>query len=418
MISALTQYIRKDVVQDRFNAVLKDKSQQFISSLLAVVSSNSDLEQCDPKLLINTSMVAAAMDLPINPNLGYAYIIPYRNKKGQSVPQFQMGYKGFIQLAMRTGEYRLLNAVEIYEGDIVRYNRITGEMVFRDGPPESDKVIGYCAYFQLNNGFEHWNYMSVKQLQDHGKRFSQSYRKGYGLWVDDFHSMALKTVLKLALSKFGYLSVEMQKGVEYDQASVTNDDAPDYIDADVKTTEIKEKSPYECAIEEKPKRTRRTKKAVEKTPDTSPSSSSETNPKKEQSSTSTKNASSDTSQMTVAKNTTSPQGTTSTTKENSEDSNQPGTETVQMKVPVEKNPHPIKGFFELPQKVQDLFNSIGIGVSLHYLEQVGLMKKGEPIDPSALTVIQHKPEVFASAAKKLWDAKVSSAKSMIDDLEF
>ena len=159
--------------------------------------------------------MAASLDLPINQNLGFAYIIPYKDEA-----QFQMGYKGYIQLAMRTGQYQTINAAEVYEGEIVKQNRFTGEYEF--GEKTSDKIIGYIAYFKLVNGFEKYLYMSIEEMQAHAKKFSKNYKGGTDKWgLTDFHSMAIKTVLKRLISKYGILSIEMQGQPMVD--AITND---------------------------------------------------------------------------------------------------------------------------------------------------------------------------------------------------
>jgi recombination protein RecT len=154
------------------------------------------------------------MDLPIDKNLGFAYIVPY---KGQ--PTFQMGYKGYIQLAMRTGQYKTINACEVYEGEIKSINRFTGEIEFNEGRT-SNTVVGYLAYFKLINGFEKYHYQTLEEIQRHAQKYSQGYGKSWSKWTTDFGPMALKTVLKQLLSKYGILSIDMQMGLQADQAHV------------------------------------------------------------------------------------------------------------------------------------------------------------------------------------------------------
>lgn len=218
-------------VKKRFEDILGKKAPGFISSMLTVTNNNKLLLEANPMTIISAGAIAAALDLPIDPNLGFAYIIPYNDYKNNKVnAQFQLGYKGYIQLAMRTGQYKTINACEVYEGELMSVNRFTGEIEF--GEKESDKVVGYVAYFRLLNGFEKYLYMTVEELEKHGRRFSKSYDKG--LWKTDFHSMAIKTVLKRLLSKFGILSIEMQTGLSADHAVVLEDadgnNTYDYVD--------------------------------------------------------------------------------------------------------------------------------------------------------------------------------------------
>lgn len=211
--------------KQRFTDVLGQRAPQFISSLLSVANA-PHLKDAEPMSVIAAAMTAASLDLPINPNLGFAHIVPYK-QHGTAVAQFQMGYKGFVQLAMRTGQYRFINACEVLEGELVRYDKLTGELVLnQDAPKPGAKVVGYASYFRLLNGFEHALYMTAEECEEHARRYSKSYSKGYGsVWKDDFDSMALKTVIKLNLSKWGVLSVQMEKALFEDQGMRRNLDA-------------------------------------------------------------------------------------------------------------------------------------------------------------------------------------------------
>lgn len=219
----LKSMLGNDNVKARFQEILGKKAPGFISSILSVANSNTLLQKADPKTVTNSAVIAATLDLPINPNLGFAYIVPFG---GQA--QFQLGYKGFVQLAMRSGQYKTINVREVYEGEVVSENRFTGEYEF--GTPKSDKVVGYMAYFKLLNGFEKYLYMSKEELEKHGKKYSQTYKKGSGLWASDFDSMAKKTCLKQLLSKYGILSIEMQRAHTFDQAVVKNDLIEENVD--------------------------------------------------------------------------------------------------------------------------------------------------------------------------------------------
>lgn len=214
--SRLADLINRVDIKKRFEEVLGKKTPAFISSLLSLTNAKQELLNCDPRTILSAAMVAATMDLPINSNLGFAHIVPYGN-----VAQFQMGWKGFVQLAIRTGLYQTMNAAEIYEGELISYNRITGETKIDESQRKSDKIVAYVAYFRLKSGFEKYFLMTVEQVNKHAKRYSKSYSKAGTPWQINFEAMALKTVLKLLLSKYGILSVEMQKALEYDQGVVT-----------------------------------------------------------------------------------------------------------------------------------------------------------------------------------------------------
>lgn len=211
----------------RFEELLGKKAAGFISSIVNI-SNTPGLIGVDPKSIISGAVVAASMDLAIDPNLGFAYIVPYNDKKKGKVAQFQMGYKGFIQLAMRSGQYKTINATEVYEGDIKKINKLSGEIELNDENTKTDKVIGYLAYFRLINGFEKTLYMTTEEMEKHAKRYSQTYKSTNDYvvknskWSTDFDAMAIKTVIKLLLSKYGVLSIEMQTAIQADQGIINN----------------------------------------------------------------------------------------------------------------------------------------------------------------------------------------------------
>ena len=212
------------------NAMTPQKKELFKTSLLGVINSNSLFEKADPLSIIQSALVATTLDLPINPNLGYAYIIPYGAKA-----QFQLGYKGLIQLAQRTGKYQTISSSEVREGQIKDYDPLKG--VQFDWTVTDGEVIGYVAYFKLINGFEKYLYMTLKDLEAHGQKYSKSYNskdkytKEYnGIWRTNFDAMAKKTVLKQLISKFGIMSVEMQDAVVKDQQIIDKEGNGEYVD--------------------------------------------------------------------------------------------------------------------------------------------------------------------------------------------
>lgn len=217
--------LSQESVKERFKNILKDRAAGFMANLAVVVANNDMLAKCDPVSVISAAVISASIDLPIDPNLGFAAIVPYGRQA-----QFQIMYKGFIQLAIRSGQYLTINSAPVFEGELVKIDRVKGEFTFDYDKRTSDKVIGYTAYFKLINGFEKTLYMTVQEVNNHGKRFSKSYQKGFGIWVDDFDSMAQKTVLKRLLSKWGILSIEMKDAIMYDQAVFKNEETFTYAD--------------------------------------------------------------------------------------------------------------------------------------------------------------------------------------------
>jgi recombination protein RecT len=227
----------RDDVKNKFQELLGKRSSSFITSVLQIVASNDLLAKADPTSIYQSAAVAATLDLPLNNNLGFAYIVPFNMKQKdgsiKTVAQFQLGYKGFIQLAQRSGQFKTISATPIYEGQLIEQDPLTG-FKFDFKQKKSDVVIGYASYFQLLNGFEKTFYMTLEDLRRHGKMYSQTFKKDFGLWKDNFDAMAIKTVLKLLLAKFAPLSIDMQKAVITDQAVINDSETNDvtYIDND------------------------------------------------------------------------------------------------------------------------------------------------------------------------------------------
>lgn len=219
-------FFQQEGIKKKFDELLGKRSSAFMTSVLQIVASNQMLQNCEPASIYNAACIAATLDLPINNALGFAYIIPF----GKAA-QFQLGYKGFIQLAQRSGQFQTISAAPIYAGQLVQEDPLKG-FVFDFSVPKTGTPIGYAAYFKLLNGFEKTLYMTTDELKNHGLKFSQTFKKGFGLWKDDFESMAQKTVLKLLLAKFAPLSVEMQTAQIADQSVINNSDTLDVTYAD------------------------------------------------------------------------------------------------------------------------------------------------------------------------------------------
>lgn len=236
----IKQMISQDNVKKKFAEVLGQKAPQFLASIANVVAGSTQLKQCDPNTIMSAAFVAATYDLPIDSNLGFAAIVPYNNSKYNQYTrqwekhmeaQFQIMYKGFVQLAIRSGSYKRMNCAVVYKDELEYYNPITGEIrfvddfskcTFRDsGDPEG--VAGYYARFELRQGYIQELYMTKQAVDNHARKYSMAYRydlekgKKSSKWTTDFEAMALKTVIKLLLSKWGILSIEMQNAIRDDQ---------------------------------------------------------------------------------------------------------------------------------------------------------------------------------------------------------
>lgn len=226
---AVSQFLNQPNVLDKFKNLLGEKAQGFITSVITAVNSNDLLKNATSESVYSAALMAATLDLPINQNLGFAYIIPFNNRKAnRQEAQFQLGVKGFVQLAQRSGQFKSIYTSEIYEGQIINENPLDGyEFDFK---VKSSKIVGYAAKFKLVNGYEATLYMTIDQLKQHSNLYSQTAKKGYGLWVDNFDAMAKKTVLKLLLSKYAPLSIEMQKAQIADQGILRNPDNLEIVD--------------------------------------------------------------------------------------------------------------------------------------------------------------------------------------------
>ena len=259
-------------VQDQFKNALGENSNSFVASVIDLYNTDTSLQECNPNQVVMEALKAAVLKLPINKALGYAYILKFKNK-GVPTPTFIIGYKGLIQLAMRTGQYRYINTDKVYEGEVSGKDKLTGAIHF-DGEKKSDKVIGYFAHIELLNGFQKTLYSDVEDIAKHAKKYSPSLRfdkrtvselaklagcdpTGIG-WTGDFDSMATKTVLRELLSKYGYLSIEMQKAIAQDVETDIRDQRDHAIEeAEAVTVDINDYSfddnqPQEPKIEEPP----------------------------------------------------------------------------------------------------------------------------------------------------------------------
>ncbi len=239
-IDVLKSVLNAPSVQEQFANALKDHKDAFVASIIDLYNSDNQLQACNPKQVVSEALKAATMNLPINRALGFAYIVVFNNNVKQPdgtwvkvpTPTFVPGYKGYIQLAMRTGQYRTINADVVYEGEVRKVNKLTGEIAF-DGEKTSDKVVGYFCYFELLNGFAKTLYMTVNDMAAYAKRYSPSMKAATTVemleqlantatvskkvgWEGNFNDMALKTVIRKLLSKYGYLSVEMQGAMAND----------------------------------------------------------------------------------------------------------------------------------------------------------------------------------------------------------
>lgn len=283
-ITVLKSVLDAPSVQAQFKNALGEHKDTFVASLIDLFTGDKSLQTCKPAQLIQEALRAATLKLPLNKALGFAYIVVYNNSAKDDhgnwikipTPTFILGYKGYIQMAMRTGQYRTINADIVYEGEMRKGNKLTGEILL-DGEKKSDKVVGYFCYFELLNGFSKTLFVSVEEMASYAKKFSPSIKKTTTVdqlqklanttvqaksvgWEGNFNDMALKTTVRRLLSKYGYLSVEMQSALSTEQeessrADLINDNANkeviatnvEYEEVDEETGEIKNPSQDEDA---------------------------------------------------------------------------------------------------------------------------------------------------------------------------
>lgn len=225
-------FFSKPMVQEKLKELVGKNAPAFATSVLQIVNSNSMLVNADPQTIFSAACMAATLNLPINNSLGFAYIVPFKNNKENKIEaQFQLGYKGYIQLAQRSGQFSRIAATPVYDGQLISENPLLGYEFDWSVKPSGDP-IGYVAFFKLINGFTAELYMSKEEVMKHANKYSQTAKKGFGVWKDQFEAMALKTVLKLLLSKQAPLSIDMQKAQMADQAIIRDVDKDefDYID--------------------------------------------------------------------------------------------------------------------------------------------------------------------------------------------
>jgi recombination protein RecT len=234
-------------VKEQFENVLKENAGVFVASIIDLYNSDKYLQKCNPNQVIMEALKAAVLKLPINKSLGFSYIVPYNEKYQDSdgkwhkrqVPQMQIGYKGYIQLAMRTGQYRIINADKVFEGEYRSKNKLTGEFDL-NGEKTSETVVGYFAHIEMLNGFTKTLYMEAQAVRVHAKKYSKSYGHDNSPWTTEFDGMAVKTVLRGLLSHWGFLSVEMINAIAKDiEADSTIDEVTQTIKESANKTEMK-----------------------------------------------------------------------------------------------------------------------------------------------------------------------------------
>lgn len=226
-LQAFTRYITQDSTRRYLQKALDTQAASFTANVIALVNNSPLLQKCDPVTVMFAAMKATALKLPLDQSLGYAYVVPYKG-----LAQFQIGWRGFIQLAIRTNLYEQINVRDVRQGEVVGEDFVSGDMQFAPLPPDVRSqypVVGYLAFFKLTNGFKKQSFWTLQEITEHAQKFSKTYNSQGGVWQSNFDAMAKKTVLKLLISRFGPTSVEMQNAMSSDQAVLT-EGARTYVD--------------------------------------------------------------------------------------------------------------------------------------------------------------------------------------------
>lgn len=235
----ISAYLTADAVKNQINQVVGGKDgQRFISAIVSAVNTNPALQECTNQSILSGALLGESLKLSPSPQLGQYYLVPFNDKNKGKVAQFQLGYKGYLQLAIRSGQYKKLNVLAIKEGELIRFDPLNEEIEVRliedEEEREQANTIGYYAMFEYTNGFRKAIYWSKRKMEAHALKYSKGYqaKKGYTFWEKDFDGMAYKTMLRQLISKWGIMSIDMASAIDSDMAVINEDGTKDYVDND------------------------------------------------------------------------------------------------------------------------------------------------------------------------------------------
>ena len=235
-------FMTSDGIKKKVNEIIgnKERGSRFISSIVSAVSTNPQLGQCENASILSGALLGESLNLSPSPQLGRYYLVPFKDKTRGMVAQFILGYKGYLELAQRSGQYKDINVIEVKEGEYKGRNSLNGnptfEFIVDDDIRDTKETIGYMATFTLINGFTKTIYMTKKQMEEHALQYSSGYRAdkknktAYTFWTKDFDGMAFKTLLRQLISKWGIMSIDMQNAYEGDMAVINEDGSKNYVD--------------------------------------------------------------------------------------------------------------------------------------------------------------------------------------------
>ena len=241
----ITAYLTNDAVKQQINNVIGGKDgTKFISAVVSAVNNNPALQECTNQSILSAALLGESLKLSPSPQLGQYYMVPFNDKNKGKVAQFQLGYKGYIQLAIRSGQYKKLNVLAIKEGELIRFNPLEEEievsLIEDEEAREQAPTIGYYAMFEYTNGFKKAMYWSKAKMEAHALKYSMGYRakKGYTFWEKDFDAMAYKTMLRQIISKWGIMSIEMQSAIDADMAVINEDGTKSYVENEPEAADV------------------------------------------------------------------------------------------------------------------------------------------------------------------------------------
>ena len=241
----MTAYLTQDAVKNQINQVIGGKNgQRFISAVVSAVNTNPMLQECTNQSILSAALLGESLNLSPSPQLGQYYMVPFNDKNRGKVAQFQLGYKGYIQLAIRSGQYKKLNVLAIKEGELIHFDALNEEIEVRliedEEQREQAATIGYYAMFEYVNGFRKAIYWSKAKMEAHALKYSKGYaaKKGYTFWEKDFDGMAYKTMLRQLISKWGIMSIDMITAIDSDMAVINEDGSKTYVDNDSDVIEM------------------------------------------------------------------------------------------------------------------------------------------------------------------------------------
>ncbi|WNV59440.1 recombinase RecT [Oscillospiraceae bacterium NTUH-002-81] len=248
----ITAYLTQDAVKNQINQVISGKNgTRFISSVVSAVNNNPALQECTNQSILSAALLGESLNLSPSPQLGQYYMVPFNDKNKGKVAQFQLGYKGYIQLAIRSGQYKKLNVLGIKEGELIRFDPLNEEIVVKliedEEAREQAPTIGYYAMFEYTNGFRKAMYWSRRKMEAHALKYSKGYqaKKGYTFWEKDFDGMAYKTMLRQLISKWGIMSIDMISAMDADMAVINEDGTKDYVDNDDSIIDMEPEQPQQ-----------------------------------------------------------------------------------------------------------------------------------------------------------------------------